>query len=251
MGRVRVQAYGNGKSKSARVLARALGVLRIKSTGSRFRGKNSDIVINWGKPKSIIANVTYANPIESVIKASNKLICLETLDREGLSIPKYFKSLYGLPTDMKLVARTTVTGHSGRGIVVGTQQELWNNEVNAPLYTEYIEKKAEYRVIVVNGKAVDIKVKKKKRDWEGERDEVVWNHSNGYVFVRNGGVFNYMLPCVGVAAVEALGLNYGAVDIIEDENDLYVLEVNTAFGLEGETIERVAKEMKCLITNLM
>ena len=247
MGRVRVQSYGNGKSKSARVLARALGVLRIKVTGSKFRGKNTDVIINWGKPKNIIANARYANPIDAVIKASNKRLTLETLDRAGLSIPKYYYSLEELPTDGRFVARTTLTGHSGRGIIVGTKDEV----PNAPLYTEYIEKQAEYRVIVVNGKAVDIKVKKKKIEWEGERDEHIWNHKNGYVFVRNSGVFNSMLPSVGVAAVEALGLNYGAVDIIEDENDLYVLEVNTAFGLEGETIERVAKEMKCLIQDLM
>jgi glutathione synthase/RimK-type ligase-like ATP-grasp enzyme len=242
--RIRVQAYGNGKSKSARLLARELGVLRLKSTGSRFRGKNGDVIINWGKPKTIHANVTYLNPIEAVAKASNKLIALETLDREGVSIPKVFKELISPPEDMKLVARTTLYGHSGKGIVVGTQRELYDMGINAPLYTQYIEKKAEYRVIVVGDEAVDIKIKKKKRDWTGERSETVWNHSNGYVFVRNDGVFNCMLPDVGVYAVKALGLKYGAVDIIEDDNDLYVLEVNTPFGLEGTTIKLVADAIK-------
>ena len=244
MGRIRVQAYGNSKSKSARLLARELGVLRIKSTGSRFRGKNGDRIINWGKPKNIIANVEYLNPIDAVIKASNKLICLETLEGEGVSIPTMYKELISPPEDEVLVARTTLYGHSGKGIVVDTARNLYENGISAPLYTKYIQKKAEYRVIVVGDKAVDIKVKKKKRDFEGERSETVWNHSNGYVFVRNDGVFNCMLPDVGVYAVKALGLKYGAVDIIEDDNDLYVLEVNTAFGLEGTTIKLVADAIK-------
>ncbi len=247
MERIRVQSYGNGKSKSARLLANALGVRRLKVTGSRFRGKNTDTIINWGIPKTIHTQARYLNPIEACRKASNKLICLETLDREGVSIPNYYKELISPPSDMLLVARTTLTGHSGRGIIVDTARNLYEQGIEAPLYTEYINKVNEYRVIVVDGKAIDVKIKKKKREYDGERDKYVWNHSNGYCFVRNDGVFNRFVKLCGVYTVEALGLNYGAVDIIEDENDLYVLEVNTAFGLEGTTISLVADAIKELL----
>jgi len=48
---------------------------------------------------------------------------------------------------------------------------------------------------------------------------------------------------VALAAVSALGLDFGAVDIIynEHENQYYVLEVNTAPGLEGTTVEKYAE----------
>ena len=42
------------------------------------------------------------------------------------------------------------------------------------------------------------------------------------------------------AAIKALGLDFGAVDIIynEAEDQHYVLEVNTAPGLEGTTLQK-------------
>ena len=102
--------------------------------------------------------------------------------------------------------------------------------------------------VVVGDRVVDVKLKKKKREWEGERDKYVWNHSNGYTFTRNVGEYNLNVHTLGVDAVKALGLNYGAVDIIEDsQGELYVLEVNTAFGLEGTTIELVGDAIKQLI----
>lgn len=50
-------------------------------------------------------------------------------------------------------------------------------------------------------------------------------------------------------AVKALGLKYGAVDIIEDEEgNLYVLEINSAFGLEGTTVALFGDKLKQYIT---
>jgi glutathione synthase/RimK-type ligase-like ATP-grasp enzyme len=42
---------------------------------------------------------------------------------------------------------------------------------------------------------------------------------------------------VAEMALDALGLTYGAVDIIHQDTNLYVLEVNTAPGLEGTTLQ--------------
>ena len=41
-----------------------------------------------------------------------------------------------------------------------------------------------------------------------------------------------------VAAVRSLGLDFGAVDVVERQNKAYVLEVNTAPGLVGTTLEK-------------
>ena len=247
MGRVRVQSYK--PSKSARVLARYLGVKRIKTRGSRFRGRPSDVIINWGNVKTV-HNSKYLNPIEAVKIASNKLATFRALD--GLPIPEYTTSYDRAYTWLlegkKVVIRSTLYGHSGRGIkVVDNEEDL----ESAPLYTILEEKEAEYRVIVVNGKAIDVKEKKKKRGWEDERDPYIWNHSNGYVFARNVSDMPSNLATISVEAVERLGLITGAVDIIKNsEGKLKVLEINTAYGLEGTTVELVGDAIKEVVEEL-
>jgi len=252
--RKRVQVYGNGKSKSARVLAKALGINRLKVKGSKFVPKTTDVILNWGMPQNELQGVKYLNPIDSIRIASNKLKTLITLQEKGISIPKYCTDVLDLDMEHKYYARGgtyyarhTLSGHSGRGIEVFNVGEC-ETIPDAPLYVEAIDKKYEYRVIVVNGVACDVKAKKKKNFWTGDRDENVWNHSNGYVFARNVGTFPCNLKQLGVDSVEALGLHYGAVDIIEDnEGVLYVLEVNTAFGIDGSTIDLVLPHFKELL----
>ena len=52
---------------------------------------------------------------------------------------------------------------------------------------------------------------------------------------------------LGVEAAKALGLDFGAVDIIEKNGRYYVLEVNTAPRLEGYSIERYSNYFKWFI----
>jgi glutathione synthase/RimK-type ligase-like ATP-grasp enzyme len=51
---------------------------------------------------------------------------------------------------------------------------------------------------------------------------------------------------MAVHCVSALGLDFGAVDVIENKKGSWILEVNTAPGLEGQTLEvyRSAFEQK-------
>ena len=241
MKRVRVNRYG--KSKSGRLLARYLGVKMLSLSNSRFRGRHTDVVINWGKGKGNVGNARQINKLDNVQLASNKLTTLSILEAEGINIPRYTR--HPLEEDNGLwVARMDLYGHSGRGIVIGTFDDL----PSAPLYTEYIPKVAEYRVIVVGDEVVDFKQKLKKRDYEGH-DEYVWNHGNGYVFARESiqsapiGVGK-----LGIDAVKALGLDFGAVDIIEDrDGNLFVLEINTANGLEGQTLSLMGNAIRRLI----
>lgn len=242
--RLRVLPYKMG-SKSSRDIASYLGCKKIyNDTRSKFIGKPSDIVINWGSSSGIQYDrgVSYINHPNAVHNASNKLSTLKLLDG-NVSIPNYYTTLPS--EDGVYVARTILSGHSGNGIVVGTKDEL----PYAPLYTQYIEKVAEYRVIVVGNTAVDVKQKLKKKDWNGERDKNIWNHSNGYTFARNDITIPDSLLSMAITSVHTLGLDFGAVDIIMDEEGtLYVLEVNTAFGIEGQTLSLVGdalKEMLC------
>ena len=238
--RIRVQSYR--PSDSAAALATYLGVTRLSSIGSRFRGRASDIIINWGNVRQVHPSI-YLNPLDAVKNAANKLTTFKLLESAGVSIPPYFTSLEGLDQDTIYVARTTLTGHSGEGIVVGTPSEL----PSAQLYTTFLRKKYEYRAIVVGNQVVDIKQKLRRQDFEGERSPHVWNHSNGFVYARNDITIPDTLPQLAIAATAALGLTYGAVDIINHRGILYVLEVNTAFGLEGTTTQLVGDAIRTLL----
>lgn len=135
-------------------------------------------------------------------------------------------------------ARTMVNSTNGRGIVefeVGKEATP-----RAPLYTEYIPKKEEYRVHVFGNRAIDIQQKRKKREFEGDRDTRVRNLANGYVYCRDGITPPTGLQELAVAAVRAVGYQYGAVDIVynKKQNRLAVLEVNSRPGLLGTTVER-------------
>ena len=177
---------------------------------------------------------------------------------EGVSIPNFYSNGSVIQEGMKLVARTKLSGHSGEGIEIidATVDGLM---LQAPLYTEYISKVKEYRCIVVGNEVVDTKQKKKRsspRDEEGnvieeervEHDEQVWNLDGGYVFARSSISRPDGIDSLAVSAVSSLGLDFGAVDIIMDrEHNLFVLEVNTAFGLEGTTIELVGDAIKELL----
>lgn len=135
-------------------------------------------------------------------------------------------------------ARTLISSTNGRGII---EFNLRDERIPpAPLYTEYIPKKAEYRFHVFGGQVIDIQQKRKKRGFEGDRDTRIRNVHNGYVYCRDGINPPDGASDLAVRAVAALGYQYGAVDVIYNEhrNQSYVLEVNSRPGLMGTTLDK-------------
>lgn len=167
----------------------------------------------------------------------NKIEQFQRFTQAGVQCPRFATSVQdakGLECKT-LFARTLVNSTNGRGIIEfdGGSEEY----PRAPLYTEYIPKKAEYRVHVFKGEVIDIQQKKKRRGFENERDTRIRNVANGYVYCRDGIVPPAGLGELAVKAVDALGYLYGAVDIVYNEkrNQCYVLEVNSRPGLMGST----------------
>lgn len=140
-----------------------------------------------------------------------------------------------------LFARTLINSTNGRGIIEFERNS--EQYPNAPLYTEYIPKKAEYRFHVFGDKVIDVQEKRKKREFDADnRDTRVRNVNNGYVYCRDGVNPPAGAADLAVRAVQALGYQYGAVDLIYNEkrNCSYVLEVNSRPGLMGTTLEKYA-----------
>lgn len=245
-------------SESAKALAEALGIKRIKSEGSKYKGSKNKLVINWGcsKMSEEAEKSNVINKPEAVALASNKLSFFQTMREYNANVDgtPAFPCFVDLPewtTSKKeaeqwidegctIVCRTVLNGHSGQGIVIANNKEQL---VNAPLYVIYVPKKQEYRLHVFMGKVVDMQ--RKARNREVPDDKVNWmvrNHDNGFIFARNeepiAGINYNNLHQQAIVCVNACGLDFGAVDLIWNEKNrrCYILEINTAPGLSGETL---------------
>jgi hypothetical protein len=122
-----------------------------------------------------------------------------------------------------------MTSHRG-GTDVKVYMQSYDITVQgaSAFYTKYIPKVAEYRVHVAFGRIIKAS-QKRCRDID-LYDPIVWNHGTGHHFITNPALDARLHLATG--AVEALGLHFGAVDMIKGEDDsFYVLEVNTAPGL--------------------
>lgn len=143
-----------------------------------------------------------------------------------------------------LFARTLINSTNGRGIVEFGRDA--GEYPRAPLYTEYIPKKAEYRFHVFHGEVIDVQEKRKKREFSSDdRNTRVRNVNNGYVYCRDN--LSPPIDAAGLAirAVSACGYEYGAVDIIYNQkrNQCYVLEVNSRPGLMGTTLDKYSEAL--------
>lgn len=259
MNNVRILPYKSASS-SARDLSRALGTLRISLRDSSIHNSRPKTIINWGNsgrnlpPAGLGSQHTILNPLDKVAVAGNKLRCLEKLSEAGVTTPEFTDDVdvargwQGGPLNThQVVERHTLTGSGGEGIVLKRRNEPLTA---APLYTQYVPKTDEYRIHVMEGTVIDMQ--RKARNMDVPNDQVNWrvrNHANGFVFVRQNVNPPTQVIHEAVAAVNALELHFGAVDIIwnQHRNAAYVLEVNTACGLEGTTLERYAAAFRAVL----
>ncbi len=156
-----------------------------------------------------------------------------------------------------VVERHLLRGMAGAGIVVRETKRYVPKGIalipvikEAPLYTKYQKSQAEYRIHLRTdddgeGYAFDAQRKvaakgREIKDWK------VRTHANGFIYQREG----VEVPeCVMQAAKECFnvsGLDFGAMDILHNRhrNKGYVLECNTAPGLEGATVASYARALR-------
>ncbi len=246
-----VYAY-NTASGGARELSEALGCRRIRHEGSRYRPRPQHTVINWGSanPQPHFAGPRVLNRPELVARAANKLAFLRHCSGSNARTPEWTDSAIvarqWIDSGSIVVARRVLNGHSGQGIHI---LELGLDFVEAPLYTKYVRKEAEYRVHCAFGRVIDLQRKIKRPDFIGEPNWRVRNHQNGFIYVRNGVQAHEDVTTQALAAFEASGLDFGAVDVIFNgrTQQAYVLEINTAPGLQGQTVQSYANAFRAAL----
>jgi glutathione synthase/RimK-type ligase-like ATP-grasp enzyme len=243
----------NQASESAKALSVALGIKRIKHEGKPLLDHAH--VINWGAstitrkcPKYFFCN----NP-NSVAKAVNKLTAFGIMGQAGVTIPNFTANhqmaLGWLAQGQIVVTRHKLNGHSGEGIVITAPVgvEVFDTDLEkAPLYVQYIKKTQEYRCHVMHGEVFFIQ--RKARKLEIPDEEVNWqvrNLAGGFIYANQNVELPEEAQQEAIMAVEALGLDFGAVDIIlGTDHQYYVLEVNCAPGLAGTTLDKYVEQFK-------
>lgn len=236
-------------SKGSLALARALHIRRQKGTAMVQQDATS-LLISWGHSKLLMRNGL--NKPEAVNKAADKRLTFAALKAAGLNTVKWTldkaEANEWVNSGYTVLARTKVRAAGGRGIVVC---KIGNSEAisllpDAPLYTRYQNKEKEYRVHVFKGKVIDVTQKRRVSGIE-ERSlaqRLVRSYDNNWVYCRADMIVPLALVDLAKKAVAALGLDFGAVDIITKGEKCYLVEINTAPGLEGTTLAAYVKAFK-------
>lgn len=239
--------YTSRPSKGARALAKALNGRRVRDPAKIISEPSYyDEIINWGDSQCPVSEGSLNNP-SAVRLVANKLTAFDAFSSANVPIPAYARRKEDVTWSEVTVVRHKLTGHSGEGIEICDAGSL----PDAPLYVQYIKKEQEYRVHVgKRGEAsIIIAVQRKARDKSNPHpDWQVRNHHNGFVFVRGGFTPPESVVDAAKQALVCSGLDFGAVDVIynQQQGKAYVLEINTAPGLEGQTVQDYANFFKGL-----
>lgn len=246
---------GTRPSRSAVALRRAAGVRRIRREGSRFVARAGDLVLNWGSSVApdALAAASWVNRPDAVLAASCKLASLRHFHEHGVPTVEWTtdaeQAEEWLNADGRLIGRTLLRASAGRGIVVCRAE---TGLVRAPLWTRYFTGFDEYRVHVWDENILDRQQKRRRRrdDEEGitraAANDEIRNLENGWVFCREDVACPPEVDDAARRAVQALGLDFGAVDVKFKTRGRVpaVLEVNTAPGLEGTTLALYAQRVR-------
>lgn len=253
-----VNIYAHGPSDGATLLAETLGIKKIKRENSKYVGRPDKIVINWGASRlpDAVGNSRVLNAPVRVASVSNKLRFFETVAAAAREVqprvPEHTTSAEVVRTWLaggaKVVCRATLNGHSGEGITIIEGAEV--DIPNVPLYTKYVPKKQEWRIHVLkdgdNLTVIDTQKKMARRDFEGTPNWQVRNHENGFIYAREVDPPHPDILEQALKALKVSGLDFGAVDVIynEQQGAAYVLEINSAPGITGQTVESYANAFR-------
>ena len=252
-------------SEASKKLAAELGIKRRKATVHNIKPPFK--LINWGNSTQPdgVSDSCFINPPSKTKVASNKRLFFKAVGGK-VSVPDWTTdkevAWKWLESGKDVIGRQKLTGHSGSGILyleadkVNKDMFDMSHDIHVcKLFTKYIPKVDEYRIHVKKTPQgydiFDVQKKGTSKSHEG----LVFNykvrtHNNGFIYMREFG--HHVPPTVlseAVKAVEELGLDFGAADVIYNKyrDQGYVLEINTAPGLEGTTLTKYAGMLKGMI----
>lgn len=230
-------------------------ILRVSTTSTKYQPRWTDYVINWGCSKEWPwVNFNEKNAYQNTI---NKLYFFEHITAHNKVFHNCQVNIPEWTTDHQVAnawnkpffGRKLLTSHSGAGIIEYNPEYPYDVGGNypataqdAPLYVQYKKKRHEYRVHFFKDSGayvvIDVTQKKKRIGFENVNTKIR-NHDNGWVYARTDIFEPADLRHQALNAAFASNLDFGAVDLIwnEKENKCYVLEINSAPGITGTTLQ--------------
>ena len=211
--------------------------------------RSNEILINWGAGGLSIDrwNSNWLNKPSAVCRAVDKLSAFDFFNRTGVPYPLYTTSgdqaKRWLHAGHIVLARQTATGMMGQGISVLTRPT--DRIPSAVFYSRHVHHHDEYRIHVFRGRVINIGMKIAEVD---NPNLLVRNWGNEWKFCNRDAPS--LVKQIGIDAVRALGLDFGAADIGYCGNGTaYVFEVNSAPGTGHNTITRYANAMRIHMEN--
>lgn len=212
------------RSKSLREIARGL---------SAMLGKR---IWRTTRPSKIRPQFKYGQSV-------NKLEQYVWFEENNIPSLEYTHNPAVVPTWLNeghvVFGRKYLNASCGKGIVIIEPDDDKQIPL-CPVYTKYKKKKREFRVHVFKDHVVSVVEKKRKKEFDGERDTKIRNVANGYVFVQQNVVEPDGLRELALQAAQVSQSDFRGVDIGYNrlKNELFVIEVNSAPGIQGNNINR-------------
>lgn len=234
--------YHGTTAPTGRVLAECLRLPH----GSTPPDDRQDLLIRWGNRASVRLQAGFTlNPRRGIIQAGDKLGSLDLMRGAGVMTPDYGTSAHHTNLPVLARMRNHTRGQDIR-LCMNMADVATALREGSEYIVEYIPTAREYRARVVGDRCV--RVSEKVLREAGEYVQYCRNYETGWVFMQPRVRLNAFQEAMAVAAVRALGLHFGAVDlVVGDDGHTYILEVNTAPALAKRSAQAMIGGMVDLI----
>jgi glutathione synthase/RimK-type ligase-like ATP-grasp enzyme len=225
--------YHGASHVTGQLLGDYLGLPHGRDAEERY-----DYLLRWGSRSSARFQPSEGviNSRSSLSRNADKLQSLRDLDAAGIPVPDFVTDRDEISETFGYPALGRSESHArGEDINLIMQwRDAYLTDGN-DYFVEYIPTELEYRMHVIDGEVVQTHEKRLRS--EADNHPYIRNAETGWVFVEP----REAPPdeSIAVDAVGALGMDFGAVDIIRSEDgDPYVLEVNSAPSLDEANLAR-------------
>ena len=219
---------------TSRMLAEAFGVpSRMRDVPRQY----ADVAIRWGSARRMEGpqpEFTLNLP-EAINRAADKLVALRTLQDNDVNTPAFTTQLDAASFPC-LVRSRRHRGATDVRLLMQPNDVRFHEIAPDDYYVSYVPTVAEYRIHVFRGEVIRCQRKHMNDVEQAAQRPWIRNHGQGYIF--KGVRLDTCEPEANAAklAVTALGLDFGAVDVLRAVfTEPVVLEVNTAPGVVGRT----------------
>lgn len=224
---------------SCREISARTNIVTVRN--DKLADQNIDYLFRWGCTSNCNAKHTI-NKAEAISLANDKkatrLKLAPLRNKDKPIIPKTWANYEDWLQDKIFPIIIRPTHHAqGRSLFYCNNEEEMEKAVHKIenkgkdyYISEYIAKEAEYRVFVAQNRVVWVTKKT-----PANPADIAWNVAQGGRF-DNVRFSDWPLKACRIAmmTVEAVGLDFGGVDVMQKGNDFYVLEVNSAPSMTSE-----------------